>query len=118
MSDEKRLIKIEDVNHIKYIEDPQISPDGQWIAYVQMNANAMQKTYDRNIYLVATTGGPPTQLTRSGKDTNPRWSADSQQLAFVSTRSEKQQVYILPIGKPGEARALTNHENGAYAPAW
>ena len=117
MTDEKRLITIEDVNKIKYVEDPQISPDGTWIAYTVRSINP-QKKYDTNIYLVATSGGEPRQLTRSGKDSNPRWSPDGTQLAFVSARNEKPQIFILPMNKPGEARALTSHDNGAFAPAW
>lgn len=118
MSDERRLITIEDVTRIRHVEDPRISPDGAWIAYVQMNANPMKKGYDRNIYLVSTSGGDPIQVTYGGKDTSPRWSPDSSRLAFVSARAEKPQIYLLPIKHPGEARALTSHENGAVAPAW
>lgn len=116
--DEKRLITIEDLTKIKYVEDPRISPDGQWIAYVQMNTNMMKRGYDRNVYLVATSGGKPIQLTFSGKDTTPRWSPDGNTLAFVSARNEKPQVYLLPVGRPGEARQLTKHEMGAFGPEW
>ncbi|MEO1288085.1 MAG: hypothetical protein AAFV93_09960 [Chloroflexota bacterium] len=118
MSDEKRLITIEDLTQIKYVEDPQISPDSQWIAYVVMKANPMDKKYDRDIYMVATDGSQTVQLTRSGNNTSPRWSPDGQSLAFVSTRAERPQVYILPMGHAGEARALTSHQTGAFAPAW
>lgn len=118
MADEKRLITVEDVNKIKYVEDPQISPDGQWIAYVVMTANPMKKGYDRNIHLVATSGGKTMQLTRNGNNTTPRWSPDSAQLAYVSARGDRPQIYVLPISYPGEARALTSHDNGASSPAW
>ncbi len=118
MSSEKRSITIEDVSRIQYVEDPQLSPDGRWIAYVQMKANMMKRGYDRNIYLVATDGGAPFQITFGGKDTTPRWSPDGRQLAFVSARAEKPQIYLLPTERPGEARTLTSHENGAVAPAW
>ena len=118
MSDEKRLITIEDLLKIKYVEDPKISPDGQWIAYVVMRSNKMEKRYDRDIYIVASDGSQTIRLTRSGNNTSPRWSPDGSQLAFVSTRSEKPQIYIIPIKHSGEARALTSHDNGAFAPAW
>ncbi|MDQ7036460.1 MAG: S9 family peptidase [Anaerolineae bacterium] len=119
MSDERRLITIEDINNIKYVEDPQISPDGQWIAYVLRSPNATKKSYDTNIYIVSASGGDPIQVTRSGKDSSPCWSPDSSQLAFVSSRADKKpQIYILPMTRPGEPRALTSHDNGAFAPAW
>jgi dipeptidyl aminopeptidase/acylaminoacyl peptidase len=118
VTQEKRLMTIEDINKIKYVEDPKISPDGQWIAYVVRNVNPQKKGYDTNIYLVATTSGEPLQLTRSGKDSAPCWSPDGTQLAFVSSRNEKPQIHILPMDKPGEPRTLTSHDNGAFAPAW
>jgi dipeptidyl aminopeptidase/acylaminoacyl peptidase len=118
VSEEKRLITIEDVTKIKQVEEPRISPDGQWIAYVLQTPNTLKKGYDTNIYVVATSGGEPLQVTRSGKDYSPVWSPDSSQLAFVSTRDEKPQIYILPMNSPGEPRALTTHANGAFAPAW
>lgn len=118
MSEGKRLIVIDDVAKIKQIDDPQISPDGKWIAYVVQATNGFRRGYERNIYMVSTAGGDPIQLTRSGKDSSPRWSPDGKRLAFVSARSEKPQIYVLPVGMPGEARALTSHENGAFAPAW
>ena len=41
-------------------------------------------------------------VTKDGSDSNPRWSPDGTQLAFVSARNEKPQIYILPMNKPGE----------------
>lgn len=123
MTDEKRLITIEDVMNIRYVEDPQISPDGKWIAYVVMNADKMERGYKRDIYMVSSEGSKPIRLSRSGKATSPRWSPDSANLAFVSVQKDsnggaKPHIYILPISQPGEARQLTSNENGAFAPAW
>jgi dipeptidyl aminopeptidase/acylaminoacyl peptidase len=118
MTAEKRLITVEDINKIKNINEPRISPDGKWIAYVLQTANLMKRGYDNNIYIVSTAGGEPIQITRSGKDSSPTWSPDSTRLAFVSSRNEKPQIFILPVNRPGEPRALTSHDNGAFAPAW
>ena len=68
MGEEKRRISAEDVVKIKYVEDPQISPDGKWIAYVVMSANPMDKGYDRDIYMVAADGSETVRLTRGGKN--------------------------------------------------
>ena len=106
MAEEKRPIAVDDLYKITLIEDPRVSPDGQWIVYVQVTVDKMENGYKRNIWLVDTHGGQPIQLTRGGKDSAPRWSPDGQTLAFVSARDKKPQIYLLRVASPGgEARA-------------
>ncbi len=115
----ERPITAEDLYKISIVEDPRNSPDGKWIAYVHVTLDKLENAYKRNIWLAPTQGGEPLQLTRGGKDTQPRWSPDGKLLAFVSTRNKKSQVYLLRIAEPGgEARQLTNILNGASSPAW
>lgn len=115
----KRPIEVGDLYKINHIEDPQISPDGKWIAFVRVQVDKQDNGYKRNLWLSSTSGGKPRQLTRSGKDSQPRWSPDSQTLAFVSGRDGKPQIYLLPMITPGgEARALTSMKNGASSPDW
>lgn len=120
MSSEKRPITIEDLNRIHYVDDPRISPDAQWIAFVKSTPAPDEKTYHRNIWLIATDGSSEAiQLTRSNKDGSPRWSPDGRWLAFTSGRGDASQIYLLPTTAPGgEARALTSHKNGAGSPVW
>ncbi len=119
MTDQKRSIVAKDLYKIVYIEDPRVSPDGRWIAYVQVTVDPLENGYKRNIWLAPTDGGEPRQLTRGGKDSQPRWSPDGTLLAFTSTRNDKPQIYLLPLTAPGgEARALTEMPNGASDPAW
>lgn len=119
MSQPRQPITVEDLCQIAYIEEPQISPDGRWIAFVQVAVDRLENAYKRNIWLAPTRGGQPLQLTRSGKDTQPRWSPDGAFLAFTSARDEKSQIYLLRIVEPGgEARQLTRLPNGAHSPAW
>ena len=116
---QKRPITAEDVYNIAEVEDPRVSPDGRWIAYVHQRVDQLANEYRRDIWLAPTDGGAPAQITRGGQDSQPRWSPDGRTLAFVSKRGEHTQVYLLPIGAPGgEARALTAAPNGASDPAW
>ncbi|MCB9458816.1 MAG: S9 family peptidase [Anaerolineaceae bacterium] len=116
---EKRPITVEDLTKIIYVSDPQISPDGQWIAFVHTTPNANEKRYTTQIWLAATDGSGTRQLTRGGKDSSPRWSPDGKTLAFVSTRNGVPQIFLLSMtALGGEARPLTSHANGAVAPAW
>ncbi len=116
---EKRPITIDDLYKIVYVEDPQVSPDGRYIAFVKVTVDRLENGYQRNIWLAPTDGGEPFQITRSNKDSTPRWSPDGKTLAFVSMRSERPQIYLLPlIEMGGEARALTNAQTGATSPQW
>ena len=91
---DKQPITVEDLYKIVSVEDPHISPDGRWIAYVQVNVDKMDNGYKRNLWLVSTDGSDPIQITRSGKDSQPRWSPDGTTLAFTSGRDEKPQIYV------------------------
>lgn len=119
MADGKRPITAEDLNRIHYVQDPQISPDGCFVAFVKVTPDQLERGYKRNIWLFPPGDGEAFQLTRGEKDSRPSWSPDGRHLAFVSTRGDKAQVYLLPTnGVGGEARALTNMRNGAHSPAW
>ena len=58
----------------------------------------LNKTYKRNIWLLPLPAdGDAFQLTRGDSDSGPRWSPDASQLAFVSGRGDKPQIYLLPL---------------------
>ena len=119
MTDSKRPITAEDLNKIHTLQDPRISPDGKYVAFVKVTPDPLNRTYKRNIWLLPSGAGDAFQLTRGNSDSGPRWSPDGAQLAFTSGRGDKAQIYLLPIAAPGgEARALTSMENGAHSPDW
>lgn len=119
MENKKRPITADDLYQIHTLEDPQISPDGRYVAFVKATPDALNKSYKRNIWLLPIPAGAAFQLTRGDKDSGPRWSPDGSQLAFVSGRGDKAQIFLLPTAAPGgEARALTAMQNGAHSPDW
>jgi len=114
----KRPIVFEDLVKIQRISDPQVSPDGNWVAYVQGAVDVDANKIVRHIWLVPTAGGEPRQLTRGeGSDTRPRWSPDGKSIAFISTRGGKPQVWILPVDG-GEARQVTSISTEAAGVIW
>ena len=116
---EKRSITLDDLYRMVSVEDPRISPDGRWIAFVRVVIDRLENGYKRTIWLCDTESGDLLQLTRGEQDTTPVWSPDGQMLAFASARGGKSQIYLLRLTAPGgEARALTAMPNGATAPAW
>ena len=115
MAQAKHIITYEDLAKVQRIADPQLSPDGKWIAYeVGVVDLAANKTV-RHIWMVSAEGGEPRQLTRGdGSDTRPRWSPDGKSLAFISTRGGNSQVWILSLdgGDPWPLTSLSTEADG------
>jgi dipeptidyl aminopeptidase/acylaminoacyl peptidase len=118
---QRRPITIEDLNRLQLVGTPQISPDGQQIAYAvsTIHTAVEENTYRSALYLAPTDGSTaPRRLTNSGKqDRSPAWSPDGKRLAFVSDRAGKPQIYLLNLAG-GEAQQLTDAPNGAGDPQW
>ena len=114
----KRPITFEDLMKVQRLSDPQVSPHGHWIAYVNTVVDLEANKKTGHIWLVPTAGGAPRQLTYGdGSDSRPRWSPDGKELAFISTRGGKSQVWILPMDG-GEARQLTKISTEADGVTW
>jgi dipeptidyl aminopeptidase/acylaminoacyl peptidase len=114
----KHPITFDDLAKIHRISDPQVSPDGKWIAYVQGTVDMEANKTVRHIWLIPTEGGEPRQLTRGeGSDTRPRWCPHGKELAFVSTRGGKSQIWIIPVNG-GEAHQLTSLSTEADGVTW
>ncbi len=119
MPADEKWITPEDLYQFAWIEDPQISPDGAWVAFVKLTVDKVSNGYRRAIWLAPTSGGKPRPFTSGTRqDHSPRWSPDGKQLAFVSNRAgDKPQLYVIDLNG-GEARQLTDMRQGATDPAW
>jgi dipeptidyl aminopeptidase/acylaminoacyl peptidase len=98
------------------VSDPQPAPDGQSVAFVCHP----QEDLDRaEICLVLVGDGEVRHLTGAPRvrDSQPRWSPDGKQLAFVSNRSGWQELYLLDVAW-GETRQLTSVGANLHDFAW
>lgn len=113
----RRLTPV-DLFQMEYAADPQISPDGQWVAYVRQWSDAMTDRRYSNIWLVKSDGSMHRPLS-TGKfnDDAPRWSPDGRRIAYVSDRSGSDQLYVRWMDT-GESYPLTNAANAPSAPTW
>ena len=114
---DRRLTPV-DLFQLEYAADPQISPDGQWVAYVRQWSDAMTDRRYSNIWLVKSDGSLHRPLS-TGKfnDDAPRWSPDGKRIAYVSNRSGSEQLYVRWMDT-GESYPLTNAANAPSAPTW
>ncbi len=106
----QRALKPADVYHIKYVDEPEVSPDGKWVAYVVSSADSTEDKYDENVWMTAIDGSGAVQLTYSHEDeSTPKWSPDNRMISFLSSRDkakEKTQVWVMDR-RGGEAKQLT-----------
>ncbi len=115
---EKRAITFKDLISLHRVSEPQISPDGKWIAYSVATPDLEANHSVRDIWVVpAAGGGEARQLTRGGSDTRPRWSPDGKKLAFISGRAGTPQIYWIAL-EGGEATRLTSISTGADNELW
>src|ERR1700691_6271680 len=114
----KRAITFQDLISMHRLSEPQVSPDGKWIAYAVSTPDLEANKSVRNIWIVSASGGQPKQLTRGGTDARPRWSPDGKKLAFLSARLENiPQVYWMNL-QGGEANRVTSLSTGADNELW
>jgi dipeptidyl aminopeptidase/acylaminoacyl peptidase len=99
----------EDLVMLKRISDPQVSPDGRYLAFVQRDTDMGANRGRSALWLMALAAGArPQQLTdTSGGDSSPRWAPDGRTLYFLSTRSGSQQVWRVVL-TGAEARRVTD----------
>jgi len=115
----KRPITFDDMMKVQRISDPEVSPDGRSVAYVQGAVDFEANKVVNHIWLIRTDGGEPKQLTTGdGSDSRPRWSPSGESIAFISTRDGgKSQIWIIPV-QGGEARRITNISTEADGVTW
>lgn len=105
---------------LKSIGAVRVSPDGRKVAYtVSSTVMAPDKSeYVSQIWVANTDGGPGVQMTYAEKSSdNPRWSPDGSMIAFTSSRSGKNNLYVLRL-VGGEAEQLTDVKSAVGNFAW
>jgi dipeptidyl aminopeptidase/acylaminoacyl peptidase len=114
-----RNITIDDLFQIRDVSQPELSPDGQWIAYVVRTRMFKEDKNEQRLWMVPTHSGDAIPLTAEGvSSSHPRWSPDGKFLALLSARNGgKNQVWLLNrLG--GEAVRLTEVAQGVNDFEW
>lgn len=78
-----KTVEPADIVNLQHVGDPQISPDGRYVAFVKTAPGG-----GPHIWLVPADGSSPARpfILSGGADVSPRWSPDSTRIAFLSDR--------------------------------
>src|SRR5437899_1566272 len=117
----RRPLKLDDLARFRNVSDPQISPDGQWVAYTVSTTDSKEDKSNTHIWLVGYDGKNDRQITFSNdSESAPHWSPDGNFLAFTSSRPGKakgNQVWLLDRSG-GEAYQLTELKGRLQSYEW
>ncbi len=115
-----RPVRASDLLKIKAVSDPQLSPDGAWVAYTVTTIDSAKDKSDADLWMTSWDGKETIHLTSTPeRESTPRWSPDGRYLAFLSGRQESKgaQVWLLDR-RGGEAQRLTMIKDGVSSMEW
>ncbi len=123
--DARRALVLDDLAKVRTVGDPQVSPDGLWIAYTVGTTDVEKDKRDTDLWMASWDGSREVRLTATAdsRETRPRWSPDGRYLAFLTSRGDEEQkkkgaqVWLLDrLG--GEAQQLTDEKGGVAEFDW
>jgi dipeptidyl aminopeptidase/acylaminoacyl peptidase len=117
----RRPLKLDDIPRLREVRDPQISPDGQWVAYVVSTVDVKEDKTNSHIWMISFDGKTERQMTSSQEsESSPRWSPNGRYLSFSSSRpgaAKGNQVWLLDRDG-GEAFQLTDLKGRLQSYEW
>ena len=106
MPKEKFVVKNENLFRLKFITEASLSPDGSKLLYGLAHTNTEKEEDVVNFWLQDLKTGASRQLTFGEfKNSAADWSPDGNKIVFQSSRSKKNQIFVLDI-RGGEALPL------------
>ena len=114
-------LRVDDIFRFKDVRDPQVSPDGQWVAYVVSTVDMKEDKSSSHIWLIKMDGTNDRQITFGAEgEGSPRWSPDGNYISFTSSRPGKargSQVWVLDR-RGGEATQFTDVKGRLQGYEW
>ncbi len=105
---------VNDLINVKRVGDPQLSPDGKWVAFTVGVVNKEENKTLTQIYMMAVDGSGQKQITKeTSSSSSPRWSPDGKWIAFTNGG----QIWTMkPDGS--DRNQVTKISTGAGGPVW
>ena len=107
-----------DIFALEAASDPQISPDGEMIAYVRRSNDIATDQTQASIWLIASDGTGHHRLGNATSQRNsPRWSPDSRALAYLQPDGEYVGIHVYSRSNDRDVE-IARVRGGASGLAW
>ncbi|MDQ2711233.1 MAG: S9 family peptidase [Acidobacteriota bacterium] len=107
----RRELELDDLARFHDVANPEVSPDGNWVAYTVSTVDRDADKRLTHIWMANWDGTGELQITNGTEsESSPSWSPDGKYLSFVSSRAGKakgSQIWVVDR-RGGEARQLTH----------
>jgi len=120
----KRPMTFADLQRMKRVSDPQISPSGRWVMFSVTDVDLEKNSKVNHLWVVPIGGGRERQVTfwKEG-ESGGRFSPDGRQVLFVSQDgTDRTEIYLASWneaqGTLGTPRRLTNVSTEADGAIW
>lgn len=113
---EKRAFTIADLYRVRNITDLEVARDGR-VAYTVTTRDFPKAKSTSAIWLMDADGRNARAITQGEHDATPRLSPDGRTIAFLRTKDDVTNLFLLPLGG-GEATQLTRVSTGIADPVW
>jgi dipeptidyl aminopeptidase/acylaminoacyl peptidase len=106
-----------------------VSPDGSTLAFTLHHQGGVDRLFVGNEVMTAAGVTPPDPLVHARgsrsvyvppqtDESDPAFSPDSKEVAFVSGESGRPEIYVAPVARSRKARKLTNINASFSNPKW
>ena len=112
-----RPMTIDDLITAVRVSEPDLSPDGKWVAYVRTTTNGQTGKRNPDIWFAPTDGSSAPRMLVGGDsaETTPLYSPDGKSIAFISVHDDGPQIRLMP-SDGGRLRQLTTLKMGVQPP--
>jgi dipeptidyl aminopeptidase/acylaminoacyl peptidase len=115
----KRPMNFEDLQAMKRVSDPQISPSGKWVMFSVTEVDLARNAKTNHLWVVSADGsGKEVQLTFGAGESSGRFAPDGTRFAFVAGGQLHLAAWDDARGRMSPATELTHIVTEADGPLW
>ncbi|MEZ4988981.1 MAG: S9 family peptidase [Saprospiraceae bacterium] len=114
-SQQKPVFSGMDVFELEWVDQPMVSPNGEWIVYQRRGMDIMKDRRQGQLWLIKSDGSEHEKLSNLDvNESNAQWSPDGNRIAFTASTTEGSELFIywLDSGKSARISQLSGSPGG------